>query len=480
MSTLRRSSASTALAALTLAALMGCPSAEPSGDDAGPRDVGPRDSGERPDGGLTPDTGGTTACAQPTGPGTTHEVDVTRDEVWRAAEGPHLVPRSIRVLATLRVEPCAQVLLGANVRLTVGDDTNPAAVEAPGTADQPIRFGAADEARAWTGLIVSQSGRLDLSHVTISDAASAADDQNGGGAILAYGDRRAEGAIIRTVRVSDVRVERSRGHAISFVGAAGFAEGSAGLVLTGGGRAERPEALRLTVAAAPTIPTGLSISAYPSDAIALVAGNSGLPNDVEIPARGAPYHVQAVIRVAPTADGPPVTLTIAAGVELRFDPTNGTSGISVGSTERRPGVLRALGTEAAPILLTSAKDPPAPADWHNLIFNATPPTGNLLEHVTLSYAGAPSGVQGYGCGPAGNDAAIVWLASRPSEPFLVRSTLRSTGGDTGVVLGWRSDLDGPDVVSTNTFVDVPACRVSRWQAGNGGCPGSVGGAPVCL
>jgi hypothetical protein len=461
--------------ALTLATLMGCPSAEPGGDD-----VGPRDTGERPDGGPTPDTGGVGACAKPAGPGTTHEVDITADEVWRAAEGPHLVPRNIQVLATLRLEPCVEVQLARDVRLTIGDGTNPARLEARGTANQPVSFAKADSERAWTGLIVSQGGQLDLEHVTISDAASASDDQNGGGAILAYGDRRAEGPVVRSVRVVDVTVTRARGHSVSFVGAAGFAEGSSGLVLTSGGREARPHALRLPVAAAPTIPTGLSITDYTSDAIALEAGNGGLPGDVEIPARGAPYHVQAVIRVAPTGDGPPVTLTIAAGVELRFDPTNGTSGIAVGSTDRRQGILRAIGAEATPIRLTSAKNPPAPADWHNIIFNATPPTGNILEHVILSHAGAPSGAQGYGCGPAGNDGAIVWLAGRPSEPFLTRSTLRAIGGDTGVVLGWRSDLDGPDVVSTNTFVDVPACRVSRWQAGSGGCPGSVGGAPVCL
>jgi hypothetical protein len=467
--------AASAVAALALAALVGCPSAEPGADDVGPRDAGPS-----ADAGTAPDAGAPPACERPSGPGATHDTDVAADEVWRAADGPHTVPRNIRVLATLRVEPCAQVLLGPNVRLTVGDDTSPAALEAQGTATQPITFGAVDAARPWTGLIVSQSGRLDLGHVTISDAASPADDQNGGGAILAYGDRRAEGAINRSVKVTNVRVERARGHAVAFVGAAGFAEGSSGLTLADGGRPERPQALRLPIAAAPTIPTNLSIGGYPSGAVALVAGNGGLPGDVEIPARGAPYHVEAVIRVAPTADGPPVTLTIGAGVVMRFDPTNGTSGIAVGSTERRQGILRAIGTEAAPIQLTSAKDPPAPADWHNIIFNATPPTGNLLEHVTLSYAGAPSGAQGYGCGPAGNDGAIVWLAGRPDAPFLARSALRSTGGDTGVVLGWRSDLDGPDVVSTNTFVDVPACRVSRWRAEDGGCPGSVGGAPVCL
>jgi hypothetical protein len=343
--------AASAVAALALAALVGCPSAEPGADDVGPRDAGPS-----ADAGTAPDAGAPPACERPSGPGATHDTDVAADEVWRAADGPHTVPRNIRVLATLRVEPCAQVLLGPNVRLTVGDDTSPAALEAQGTATQPITFGAVDAARPWTGLIVSQSGRLDLGHVTISDAASPADDQNGGGAILAYGDRRAEGAINRSVKVTNVRVERARGHAVAFVGAAGFAEGSSGLTLADGGRPERPQALRLPIAAAPTIPTNLSIGGYPSGAVALVAGNGGLPGDVEIPARGAPYHVEAVIRVAPTADGPPVTLTIGAGVVMRFDPTNGTSGIAVGSTERRQGILRAIGTEAAPIQLTSAKD----------------------------------------------------------------------------------------------------------------------------
>jgi hypothetical protein len=102
---------------------------------------------------------------------------------------------------------------------------------------------------------------------------------------------------------------------------------------------------------------------------------------------------------------------------------------------------------------------------------------------TLTVEGGVSGLQGYGCGPADNDGSVLIVpdSGRPTSAFIQNSTIRNGGGDTGLLLGWRSDMSGPDFINTNTFERLPACQVSRWSNDTGAeCPGSTNGSPVCL
>lgn len=186
------------------------------------------------------------------------------------------------------------------------------------------------------------------------------------------------------------------------------------------------------------------------------------------------------LRVAPPADGPASTLTIEPGVTLRFTETSD-SGLHVGTSDERQGLLVARGTQAAPIVFTSGKAAPAPADWKNLYFAYTPDTGNAIDHAVIEYAGGFSGAQGYGCGPIDNDASVLILSGRPASAFITNTTFKNGGGDTGLLLGWTSDASGPDFKATNTFTNAPTCAVSRWRSATGeACPGSVSGSPVCL
>jgi hypothetical protein len=83
-------------------------------------------------------------------------------------------------------------------------------------------------------------------------------------------------------------------------------------------------------------------------------------------------------------DGDPIpALTIAAGTQLEF--MAGT-GLQVGLG--KGGILNLVGTAAAPIVLTSAIDPPNPGDWTGIILWYG--SSAKLAHTTISYAGSTS------------------------------------------------------------------------------------------
>ena len=74
-----------------------------------------------------------------------------------------------------------------------------------------------------------------------------------------------------------------------------------------------------------------------------------------------------------------VELTVEAGAEVLFDSY---TGLYV------HGALRAVGTAAQPITFTTSSTLPLPGQWQGIFFEPDSDDGrNLLEHVTVSYAG---------------------------------------------------------------------------------------------
>lgn len=475
----------TALAVLSASMLhAGCDSASSSSGGSTPdttRDAGlgpTGDSGAHPGMVLAP-------CAASTGPGTVHDKEITADETWTAKGSPHRVPYHLRLLATVTIEPCAAVIVDEGYTITLGMAGRAGALVARGERGvdstgaplrRPVTFSAADPSKPWGSLSVSADGRLDLETAILSDAANATSDQNGGGAIVAYGNTVSAGAVVKNVRAVDVTVEKSHGYGANFTSLSGFTDDSKDISFTGGGRDAAPFPVRIEVGALATVPT-LTATGNKADEVQIVASAVAMLDDT-IRARGVPYHVSGRIRVAPATDGAPVKLTIEPGVTLRFSDDLTDSGLQLGTSDTRQGILVAEGTATQPITFTSAKAPPAPGDWKNVYFSNSPSTGNRIANAVFEYAGAPSGAQGYGCGPIENDATILILSARPTDAFIQNTTLRKGAGDTGILLGWTSDLAGPDFTSTNTFVEMPACRVSRWRNETGvACPN---GTPECF
>ncbi len=428
---------------------------------------------------VTPGVDAGLTCATPGDAGTTHTGDVTQDQTWTAAGSPHVVPSDLRVFATLTVEPCAQVLLGERVRVTIGSSTQRGALVARGEPTRPVQLAAQDPNKPWGSLSVDVLGTLDLSSAVLSDGANPASAQNGGGAVVAYGVASNGQVVTRSLRFVNVLVTRARGHAVNLQRLSGFTPDSTGLEVTDSGGAAAPYPVLVEAGAVGTLPSLRFTNTVSPDIV--VEPRGSMPSDT-FKALGPPYRIAGGLLVAPSVDGLTSTLTIEAGVTLKMDVTSD-SGLTVGTSAQRQGVLLVDGTASAPVTFTSAKATPAPGDWRNLYFRNTPASGNRVRYAVVEYAGAFSGLQGYGCGPVDNDASVIIApdSGRPADAFVQNTVLRKGAGDTGLLLGWRSDLAGPDFTATNTFVELPACKVSRWRNETGAaCPGSTAGSPVCL
>ena len=404
------------------------------------------------------------ACANATGAGTTHAGTVSADEVWTAAASPHRVPNAISVLAQVTIEACATVIVADGVTISVGDTSTPGRIVARGTgagADvRPVVFRAAEGASAWGGLSVQAKGSVDLAFVALVDGGASGD-----GALVSRGVAGGtnSGPMTENLSVDHVVIEKSRSYGVNLLGWGAFTAGSSKLWIRGSGSPVAPSAVRLELGVASTLPTSLVAVGNLKDEV-VIAGPKPFMRDDTLVSRGLPYRAVGPIRVAGAVDGPAVTLKIEAGVTLGFDEDAG-SGMVVGSSPARPGVLDAVGTDAAPIVFTSGRPTKAPGDWTNLTFK-TPTFASRVSHARVEYAGASSQTRSFGCGPADNDAAVLVLVSGPDEAgpvaaFIDATTFDSIAGTTVIVSGWVDDA-GPNLSAGNTFgAATPACKVSR-------------------
>lgn len=394
-------------------------------------------------------------CPTPTGAGTPHQGFLEASETWTAAASPHHVTAAltVRAGATLTIEPCAVVTLDPDVHFTVEDTL----------VAKNATFKAAQDGKAWGSFEVDAKANATLTEVTFSDGGSAGD-----GTIFARGAAGGtnDGEPTKNLHIEGVTVTHSRSWGVNLEGWAAFADGSTGLVITDGGSDDAPSALRMEPGVVSTLPSGIVATGNKKNDILLETSKTFLRNDTLV-ARALPYRAKGALYVSPAADGAPVTLTIEPGVTIGFE-NNAGSGIRVGSSEKRQGLLLAVGTPDKPIVFTSGKDAKTAGDWTNVDFHATPTSGNHIAYARFEYAGGASGAKGFGCGPADNDGAIfiegLGAESKgPTAPFVDHTTFEHIAGTTVIVSGWVDDA-GPSMVETNTFgAEVPSCHVSRPQ-----------------
>jgi hypothetical protein len=177
-------------------------------------------------------------------------------------------------------------------------------------------------------------------------------------------------------------------------------------------------AMAMSAMALGSIPTYTGASNTHDEA--LVVGNANVFADLTIHNR-LPAHFQSSVKVA---GGPPafvhqVTLTLDAGVKLRFENTSTTPSLvtfgSGGQTTDQVGTLIANGTAANPVVFTSGVDSPTTADYWAGFWLLTS-NGSLLQNVVFEFAGADAGVGPVNCGPF--DSSINQQA-RHTAPLLV-------------------------------------------------------------
>jgi hypothetical protein len=397
--------------------------------------------------------------------GTTHRGVIDTDAVWMAADSPHVVEANISVRnATLTVEPCAVVLVDADVHVTAGAGGS---VQAIGTSESPIVFAAHESAR-WDYLLADEAGALSLAHVTLSGGG--ADVVTYDGATL-VADGPTNQPYVENLDVQHVTITDSAGYGVLMHRHAAFASTSIDLTVSGAGSddADHPSPLRIDGQALSSVPSG-TYTGNAADRIE-IDPSVAIEADVTISDHGVPYWVSnytkmRVARAYGTTGAVP-HLTIEAGVTLAFEPGSN-NGFRVGTSGAEPGSLTISGTSAAPVTLTSAAATPAPGDWPGLVF--APGAGEAgasqsIDHAVIEYAGRNCAIGGYACystDGAGNvlpeNGAVVIFGWAPAAPFVTNSTMQHSLG-WGVFRGWNTSQGGDvDFTATNTFLDLEACE----------------------
>jgi hypothetical protein len=467
----------------------------------------------QPPGGVGAVNGGD--CESPTGAGTIHSDNITADEVWTQADGPHLVTSNIRIEngATLTIEECAVVLLSEGVGIDVGSSSStgrlvangnyvPASAASPERI-RPVIFASAVDGQFWGSIFVYPSGDVEFNMTVLAyggnvDAVT--------GTLVARGPN--DGTAVRTITPNLLVVAQSGGIGISLETGAGFREPTrewGGIIVLGAGAQPKPATwtqsydpfypvmvnppgvgtlpegvYRGTVTADLSIPDQLS-----ANDMILVRGTGAFSVDEAFHDRGVPYRMQNEFYMRPATSA---RLTIDPGVTMRFYKAPGSSspfGMLLGDDniagDRRQVLLDAQGTVDRPIVFTSDAAAPAPGDWTGLMLDASPSAGSKLTHARIEYAGGFSGTSGYGCGPGSNDAAIIITNWRPDDAFIQDVAISDSAGG-GIVSGWVSDLEGPDLETGNVFTGIGNhCNVSVWRLSSSSdyCPGRTDDAPLC-
>ncbi len=438
---------------------------------------------------VTTDAGETEgACPTPTGEGTEHAGFIEADEVWSAADSPHVVTSNVSVRgANVTIEPCAVVLVAEGAYISVGQTgDSPAASlvakgEMVGDVLRPVTFSPAVEDTYWGGISALPTGSLELELAVVSRAGHS----NGVGvgvssAVLAYGDdNRAE--VIENVSLKHVLIDQSASLGLAAMASGGFTSDSTNVTVTNAGlEGERSGDVVTTYAGyveAPAIHTW-PLGDYTSNAIpeVLLKAPFILQVPETIPDRGVAYQMVASFSMRPPTSEP-IALTVEPGVTIKFanELYSTATGMVLGDLDR-PLQLLAAGTEEAPIVFTSGTESPAAGDWSGIWWESGPSEGSVMSHVVIEYGGGESATNGFGCGPGDNDS-LLFLAWEPSSSFISNCTFRhsSTGG---IVSGWQSDVT-VDLATGNTFESITnACNVSLNKSAAGTCPDN-GGDPSC-
>lgn len=431
-------------------------------------------------------------CPALTGTGTAHTMNVTADETWTAAASPHVVS-SLRVEANLTLEACAVVVFKKGAELAVGNSGSGKAgkVIATGTFDGskllPVVFRAETAGDRWTSFFVNETGALDFSYTAVSSGGSnTASSTNA--AIEARGTQMKP--LQKKLRMKYVVIRDSGSQGLTLRGYSAFSDDSEKLFISGSGAETEADARFLTgfpldiqPGGVGTIPKDSVLTGNKRDAI-YIRSVTRLDVDETFPNRGVPYVFNGTFLMYDLGKST-LTLTIEPGVTMKFEKEGqGSMGLTLGNkAAMAPVKLIARGTTAAPILLTSAAATPMAGDWSGVYMGNGPADGNVMENVTIEYAGGFTGSNGFGCGPGTTVGGLLLVEWRPNDAFVKNCTFRNLIG-AGIVSGWLSDEAGPDLSSSNTFsgiADVPMqghCNVTKWAPSTG--VGSCAMRPVCV
>jgi len=413
-----------------------------------------------------------TACGTPNGTVVQHASNVVADETWAGAGTVHIVASTISVLApaTLTIQKCAIVRLGAGAQIVVRGGTAAGSIatllaDGDDPATGVVYFASNDANQRWGSLEGSNAN----SYIQLNNAQLA-----GGGATTA-GTRNATIEMHGTsnstlpdpvLKVNTVIISDMQGAGV-YLDNAAFTTDSQFLAIS-----NSPDyAMAMSAMALGSIPSYIGTANAHDEA--LVVGNANIFADMTVHKR-LPIHFHTTgVRVAggPPSFVPTVTLTLDAGVVFRFEniagtPTMMTFGTN-GQSQDQNGVLIANGNPFDPVIFTTGLDTPPALDtdyWAGIWLLTS--NGSQLQNVVFEYAGGDASIGPVNCGPF--DPSINQQA-RHTAPLLVGdgtdqqyippaslitgSTFRNNIGNFAIDSVWENSTRtfGPSLHNDNTF-----------------------------
>jgi len=416
----------------------------------------------------TPDDSGVvvpSTCPAPTKGPTTHR-SITADETWTADASPHIVPFDIGISAKVTLEPCAEVRIAGGATITI--DAKGSLV-GDGTASNRILIAAQDPAKPWA-VIRAIGGSMHLAYATIQDGGDPLNTRPVLAGML-YGQLGGDPATAakNAFSLQHVTLKGSKSNGVVISDTASFSDDSTDLVVTGS--ALYPISLPPRVLS--SLPAGTYTGNAQDEILLPGAGVTGdVITDQTMHDRGVPYHVgipsaAGQLRVGASSTTVPLaTLTIEPGVIVRFQKGAYFEVEHFSGKNPATGALIAKGTADKPILLTSAETPPTPGDWIGLSFGGVTDPSTVVDHMEIQYAGLQTSGGSLSCA-SGLAAAAVSIFGQPPSAFITNS--KFTHCVAGINSGWNGTQI--DFTATNTFSDVPGCKLTNPPDVNNSCTG---------
>jgi hypothetical protein len=404
------------------------------------------------------------ACGNGNGTVVTHSANISADETWAGNGVTHQVPNDISIngSATVTVQPCALVALGAGASISV---TGTAKLVAAGTSNTSfVVFENANARQPWGILRGASATSLIELHWTVLQGGGAFGGQYDNPAIAAVGPGYGM-TPVPVLKVDNVLIQSPQGAGIYLDASAAFTADSQALTISGAGSF----AIRTTMMSLGSIPTG-SYTGNAIDEFTIIGPNANVFGDLTIHDRGVPVRIQtAGFTVAASGNSTStVTLTLEPGVVLLFPKMNATTpgarvifGGNGNSPNNKVGVLNAVGTAAKPIILTSGEATPAPGDWVGVWLDTA--TGSKLDYVGIGYAGADSSISSVNCRPGNtrDNAALIigdFEAQYVPPANLITNSVIASSAGFGIDAIWpEGTYNTPDLTQGNQFSNNAEC-----------------------
>jgi hypothetical protein len=402
----------------------------------------------------------------------THAADITADETWAGAGTVHLVTAPIAIVApaTVTVQPCAIVKLSGGAGIDVRGNLATGAIAKLVSAGTDLSIGSvyfktADASGpAWGRLRgVNKNSIIELSNTLISGGGNV-----GGSQLNAVVSMNGSSVLPDpTLKVTNVFIDAPAGVGIYFSDAA-FTSDSDSLLI----QSYVDSAIAMPAMALGSVPANANTdTSAPRVAEIKVVENANIFDNLTISTH-VPIHFKTdgvhVGGLAPTFVQN-VTLTLKAGVALKFEGLTGPPMVvfgDQGQTTDKNAALVVQGSPGLPVIFTSGAATPAPGDWAGLWLATS--NGSQIDNAIIEFAGGDAHVGPQSCGPfdpsivqrARNTAALLVGDGTdqqyvPPASLLTNTTFRNNTGSYAIDAVWEAPAFGPSLVASNTFGSGP-------------------------